>query len=108
MYERVKTNGLFIMQGVAVLWVIEIVNTLLGHRLSAWGIVPRTISGLVGIPLSPFLHASMLHLMVNTVPFVLLGSFVILQGRRVFLEASLLIILLGGTGVWMFGHAAAH
>ena len=31
-----------------------------------------------------------------------------LQGRRVFLEVSLLIIFLGGAGVWVVGRTAAH
>lgn len=108
MYDRMKTNAWFILQCVAVLWVIEGVNLLLGHRLSSWGIVPRTVWGLVGIPFSPLLHGSVFHLLMNTVPLAVLGGLVMLQGRDVFLAVSLWIVLLGGAGVWVTGRAAVH
>ena len=93
---------------VALLWGIECVNALLGHRLNRWGILPRTFAGLVGIPLSPFLHGSFAHLTLNTVPLVTLGSFVAFYGTRVFLTVSLWIILLSGAALWLFGRSAYH
>jgi membrane associated rhomboid family serine protease len=93
---------------VAFLWGIECVNALLGHRLIRWGIMPRTLPGLVGIPLSPFLHGSFTHLILNTVPLVTLGSFVAFYGTRVFLTVSLWIMLLSGTALWPLGRSAYH
>ena len=93
---------------VALLWGIECVNALLGHRLISWGILPRTFGGLVGIPLSPFLHGSFTHLILNTVPLVTLGSFVAFYGVRLFVAVSLWIILLSGTALWLFGRSAYH
>ena len=93
---------------MALLWSIECVNALLGHRLNRWGILPRTFAGLVGIPLSPFLHGSFAHLILNTVPLVTLGSFVAFYGTRIFLTVSLWIILLSGAALWLFGRSAYH
>jgi membrane associated rhomboid family serine protease len=93
---------------VALLWGIECVNALLNHRLNRWGILPRTFVGLVGIPLSPFLHGSFAHLILNTVPLVTLGSFVAFYGVRLFLAVSLWIILLSGGALWLFGRSAYH
>ena len=93
---------------VAFLWGIECVNALLDHRLIRWGIMPRTLPGLVGIPLSPFLHGSFTHLILNTVPLVTLGSFVAFYGTRVFLTVSLWIMLLSGTALWLLGRSAYH
>lgn len=108
MLQSLKANARLLGLCVAVLWAIELVNLLLGHRLSAWGIVPRSLFGLIGIPLSPFLHASFLHLLVNTLPFALLGGLVMLHGKQVFVEVSALTTLLGGAGVWLFGRSASH
>lgn len=108
MLQAVKEHTRFLLQGVAALWVIELCNVLLGHRLSRWGIVPRTMWGLVGIPLSPFLHGSVVHLLLNTLPLTLLGGLVMMQGKARFLEVSLCITMLGGAGVWLFGRAASH
>lgn len=106
MLQAVKDNARLLIQCVAVLWGIEICNLLLGHRLSHWGIVPRTVWGLIGIPLSPLLHGDVIHLLVNTLPFALLGGLVMLQGKQTFLEVSACVTLLGGAGVWLFGRAA--
>ena len=38
---------------VGVIWAVEIVNLLTGHVLVSWGILPRSLSGLIGIPLAP-------------------------------------------------------
>lgn len=46
---------------VTVIWIVEIVNFSLGHRLTVWGILPRTLGGLIGIPLAPFIHAGFWH-----------------------------------------------
>ena len=83
---------------VALLWSIECINALLNHRLNTWGILPRTPTGLVGIPLSPFLHGSFAHLILNTVPLVILGGFVAFYGTRLSHRVAL-IILLSGTAL---------
>jgi hypothetical protein len=40
---------------LAVLWVFEAVNTMLGHRLNRFGIYPREFETLPGILLWPLL-----------------------------------------------------
>jgi membrane associated rhomboid family serine protease len=108
MWVRRRQQILLILGCVACLWSIECVNALLGHRLNRWGILPRTLAGLAGIPLSPFLHGSFAHLILNTVPLLTLGGFVVLQGTRLFLTVSLWIILLSGTALWLLGRSAYH
>ena len=108
MATQLKTNLLLLLGAIALLWAVEIANLLTGHQLNTWGILPRSLMGLRGIPLSPFLHANLGHLLVNTLPFLVLGGLVVLRGRRAFLGASLLIILCGGTAVWLFGRTAYH
>src|SRR5262249_46517344 len=108
MWARRRQQILLMLGCVALLWGIECVNALLDYRLNRWGILPRTLAGLAGIPLSPFLHGSFAHLALNTVPFITLGGFVVLQGTRRFLTVSLWIILLSGAALWLFGRAAYH
>jgi membrane associated rhomboid family serine protease len=93
---------------VAVIWIVEIANILMGHGLSAYGIVPRTQEGLRGIPLSPFLHAGIGHVLSNTVPLLALGGFTALRARGAFPWISLAIIIVGGAGVWVIGRSAVH
>ena len=108
MATQLKTNIILLLGAIALLWAVELANLLTEHQLNTWGILPRSLMGLRGIPLSPFLHANLGHLLVNTLPFLVLGGLVVLRGRRAFLGTSLFIILCGGTAVWLFGRTAYH
>jgi len=92
----------------AILWVVEAINTLVGNRLNLLGIYPRDVSTLPGILLWPLLHGSFEHLIMNTTPLLVMGYFVALRGLRVFVVATMLIDVIGGTGVWVFGRPAFH
>jgi membrane associated rhomboid family serine protease len=72
-----------------------------------YGVLPRRMIGLVGIPAMPFLHANLAHILSNTVPlFVLL---ILLAGSRAeSWEVVVLITLLGGLLLWIFGREAIH
>jgi len=52
---------------IAIMWVTEIVDTVLGGRLDSNGIIPRSIAGIDGILWWPFLHGGFSHLISNTV-----------------------------------------
>lgn len=103
-----KLSVIWILGFLAMIWVVEIINGFIGHRLSVWGILPRTTQGLIGIPLSPFLHGSFNHVLSNTIPFLVLGGLVGLRGGQKLVGISLFIIVVGGAGVWLFGRTAVH
>jgi membrane associated rhomboid family serine protease len=90
---------------VPVLFAIEALDySLDGVDFNvAAGIRPRHTSGLDGILLAPFLHANFAHLYGNSVPLILLGTFVLASGTRRFLLSTLLIMVVSGSGVWFFG-----
>ena len=106
--QLVKSSAYWIFGFVLVIWIVELVNLVLGHRLNILGILPRTVAGLPGIVLSPFLHLGIGHVLLNTIPFVILGWLVILHGNRVFLEVSVVIILVSGAGIWLLGRSGYH
>jgi membrane associated rhomboid family serine protease len=92
---------------VALLWLVELADLLVFRgALDANGIRPRTEAGLVGILFAPFLHAGLAHLMANTIPLLVLGWLVLLRGLRSFLWVTVVVVLLGGLGVWLLGRPA--
>lgn len=93
---------------VALMWLVGMLNLLFDYRLSDYGVVPRTAEGLIGIPLMPFLHGSFDHLVVNTMPMVVLGGLVAIHGSRKFLTATVFITLVGGGALWVVGRTAVH
>ena len=44
---------------IGLCWVVEVIDFVLPVSLDQFGIVPRSLSGLVGIVVSPFLHGSL-------------------------------------------------
>jgi membrane associated rhomboid family serine protease len=48
-------------------------------------------------------HRGWSHLAANSLPFAILGLFVISRGERTFWAVSAGIVVLGGLAVWLFG-----
>lgn len=86
---------------VAIMWAVEVVNSLDSYRLDKDGIVPRSLSHLDGVLFAPFLHASWSHLISNSVPFVILGVAIALAGAVRLLEVSAIVALTSGLGTWL-------
>ncbi|MBD8193119.1 rhomboid family intramembrane serine protease [Pseudomonas fluorescens] len=102
-------KGFKTIAGVALLMVaLQLFNVVTGYSLMAFGLVPRTLQGLFGILASPFLHGSFAHLSANLIAFLVLGTLVILEGLSRFVTVSMIIIVLGGSLVWLFGFAGIH
>ncbi len=93
---------------VALIWIVEVVNLVLGHRLTSWGILPRSFSGLIGIPLAPLLHGGFWHAVSNTLPLLILGSLTLAGGKKMFWETTVNVTLLSGALVWVFAREAYH
>ncbi|WP_134766811.1 rhomboid family intramembrane serine protease [Nocardioides sp. 1609] len=86
---------------VALLWLIEIIDALADHRLDQYGVRPRSDEGLVGILVAPLLHGGWLHLEANTLPALVLLFLVLVTGVARGLQATAVIWVVGGLGVWL-------
>lgn len=93
---------------IAIIWLVEIFNLANGNQLYTYGILPRSLNGLKGILLHPFIHGNLQHIILNTVPLFVLGIFVAIEGRATFLKLTMLIIIFGGGLLWLFGRPSFH
>lgn len=93
--------GLFVI----ALWVIHFVDTVLLHDglKKRFGLHPRAKFNPLSILISPFLHVDRRHLAANSIPLFVLGSLVMIQGQLLFWIITLVIILIAGLGIWLFG-----
>jgi membrane associated rhomboid family serine protease len=96
---------LWVLTPVVLFWLLEVADELFlpAPGLDVYGIRPRTLAGLWGIALAPWLHGSFGHLAANTVPFLVFGTLIAGRGLGEFVLVSLGIALLGGFGVWLIG-----
>ncbi len=90
------------------IWIVEAFNLLVGHTLFPLGILPRTLQGLDGILWFSFVHGSLDHAVLNTVPLVVLGALSATRGSRNFIILTLGIILIGGGLLWLLGRSSWH
>ncbi|MDF1815578.1 MAG: rhomboid family intramembrane serine protease [Verrucomicrobiales bacterium] len=98
-------DNTFLLLGLTFLaWGIELVDWVLGHYLdNSFGIRPRDVTGLSGILTAHWLHGGPKHLISNTLPFLMLGGFVLLGGKKLFWKVTLFVALIGGGLLWLLG-----
>lgn len=95
-------QALFLVGGfVLLLWVLEAVDAVAGHRLDAYGVQPREADGLLGVLLAPMLHGGFDHLGANSLPVLVLGFLVLVTGIARGILATGIVWLVGGIGTWL-------
>jgi membrane associated rhomboid family serine protease len=89
---------------VITIWAVFLIDTLLfGINFNYLGIRPRNIEGLIGILLSPFLHAGLYHLLSNSIAILILGSLLKTSIGPSKLRLVMIFGAIGsGVGVWLF------
>ena len=105
--QRVLRSLKFPLQFVALLWIIHLVQVLT-FDFGFLGLFPRALFGLRGIILAPLIHADWQHLISNSAPLLVLGSIIVVFYRRVAWRSMLMIYLLTGLAVWLFGRTVFH
>jgi membrane associated rhomboid family serine protease len=101
---RQEISGVILFIGA--IWAVFLASWFF-PGLDNFGVVPRRMVGLVGIPAMPFLHANLQHILSNTIPLFILLT--LLAGSRAgSWEVVVLVTLLGGLLLWIFGREAVH
>ncbi|WP_406188336.1 rhomboid family intramembrane serine protease [[Kitasatospora] papulosa] len=103
---RAVTAGVVMLAWVALLWLLEGIDTATGHSLDTYGVSPREPAELADIVPSAFLHSGWEHVASNSVPLLVLGFIAALGGTGRFAAVVLTVIVTSGLGVWLT--APAH
>ena len=94
---------------VGGVWLQELIDLFgFGGQLDYYGIQPRDPQTFWHIFTAPFLHAGLPHLIANTLPLAVLAFMSALRSIGRFLGATFVIMLVGGTLVWLFGRSSTH
>ena len=99
-FNKVKREIAWIATFQFFIWAVFILDQLL--PLEAFGLRPRSLFGLIGIPSMAFLHGNLSHILSNTLPLLtlllLLASF-----RCKSIPLVIAIVLIGGILLWLVG-----
>lgn len=93
---------------IIFLWMIKIFENAGSFSLGHFGILPRELSGMMGIVFSPLLHADFIHLTNNSVPLLILTVALNYFYPRIALRIFLLIWFVTGLCVWIGGRESYH
>jgi membrane associated rhomboid family serine protease len=91
----VLIGAVFLMQGDAI-------------DTDAWGLVPRSLPGLVGVLTAPLLHGSGQHLVNNAFGVLVLGTLAGTVFPKATVRALPLLWLGGGLGTWLIAEGGVH
>lgn len=100
-----QAGVIVVLAMLTLMWGLEVVDSLVDHRLDRYGIEPRDPDGLDGVIAAPFLHVGFGHLAANTVPFLAMGVVIALQGALRVLGVTAIVALISGLGTWIVAPA---
>jgi len=104
------THSVLLVPMIAVLliWTVFLIEVRLEVNFNVYGIYPRTLTGLGGILLSPFLHAGIEHLYNNTLPLAILLASLLYFYRNIAFRVLIYGFLLSGLITWLIGRPSYH
>lgn len=108
--KRIRLAFLPAFVFVVLLWLFFAVDTFLfdDYNFSLLGIYPLLPKGLVGIFVSPFLHASSQHILSNTIPLLVLVWMLFYFYSPIAFRSFAALWLLSGFFTWLIGRSSYH
>ncbi len=93
---------------VMFIWAVFVVEMFIPGSFFRFGILPREMSGLMGILFAPWLHADLWHIISNSLPFLVLGTLIQFKSTEIFWESTVIIAVVAGFSTWLLGSSAYH
>ncbi|MFY8187440.1 MAG: rhomboid family intramembrane serine protease [Flavobacterium sp.] len=93
---------------VLSMWFVFWIQIKFDLRFYEYGIYPRTLPGLSGVFLSPFIHGNLEHLYNNSIPLLLLIAALRFFYRKHALKVLIFGVLISGLLTWLFARSSYH
>ena len=93
---------------VAFLWLILIIDTVLGLGLKRYGLRPRHFEGLIGVFTAPLLHSGAQHLFSNSLPLIISLTMILYIYPRSSFRVVPIIWIGSGVLAWFIGRDSLH
>lgn len=106
--SRIVRGMIVPLSMVALMWVVQIFQSLTMLELGYYGIRPRSQEGFQGVFLAPLIHSGYSHLLSNTFPFLALSGLMVVFYTKIAVRAIWIIYFLTGIFVWFFGRTVYH
>jgi membrane associated rhomboid family serine protease len=103
--ESVRARAIVLAVFVGLMWIVRGIDMFVpgGVSVAGVGVVPRTWEGLWNIPIAPFIHGDLDHIVSNTIPLLILGALILMRGVIEFVFVVFVTTFVSGFGTWLFG-----
>lgn len=104
LYNILKYPLLFIF----VMWGVKLFEVYFEISFVEYGVLPRDISGIKGVLLSPFIHKDFKHLINNTFPIIVLGGLLSYFYKKNYKSIFPMLYIVSGILLWGIGRTSFH
>ncbi|MDB9526218.1 rhomboid family intramembrane serine protease [Oscillatoria sp. CS-180] len=105
---KLKGNLLLPIWILAIPWSQEIIDQVVFAGNWNLPIHPRSLDGVAGIFLSAFSHSGFIHLISNTIGFLIFSWLILAKSRRDYWVTFGIGYLGGGVASWLLGPTSVH
>jgi membrane associated rhomboid family serine protease len=108
--ESIRARAIVLAVFVGLMWIVRGIDMLVpgGASVAGIGVVPRTWEGLWNIPIAPFIHEDLDHIVSNSIPLLILGALILMRGVIEFVFVVFVSTFVSGFGTWLFGEGHAQ
>lgn len=86
---------------LALMWAVQFLDAILPGSFTGFGLRSWDFASLPGLVLGPLLHSGWPHLISNSLPFLVLGCLVAVEGATRFWLVTAMVAIVGGAGTWL-------
>jgi len=97
-----------VMAFIILMWFVKALEFAGSTSYAHFGILPRTLSGTIGILTAPLIHGDFTHLLSNSLPLIVLGILLFYFYHKIAIEIFLWIYLATGFWIWLLARNAYH
>lgn len=91
-----------------LMWLVKVLETLAGGGWGKYGLYPKEMFGIKGIITMPFLHGDYSHLIANTIPLVVLLTFININYKEAAQKIVGWTVFATGLWTWSFARSDFH
>lgn len=85
------------------IWIVFFIERINNLNFVKFGILPRSLDGVIGIATSVFVHGDIEHIASNSIPLLVLGTMLFYFYKKIAKQTFLWIWLVSGIWLWMGG-----
>lgn len=93
---------------LAVMWSVYLFDQFMGLDLIRFGLLPRDTRGLLGVATTPLLHFNFSHIVSNTLPLMIGGTFMLYLYPNSSLRVLPVIYAGSALAAWVFARDSVH